>query len=152
VTQPHTRFEPHPNCSHGRFIDSEADLDSAIKSLLPLAQSPSIAYPELVKSGALGQLIDLMSHENLDIVIDVVELLHELTDEDVGGEGDEDDVDDDEATRTESKDGALKLLIDSLVSLVTSPYTGSNDHTPAGTFHNGTPRRQFESHERRGGL
>ncbi|KAF9514143.1 hypothetical protein BS47DRAFT_1343472 [Hydnum rufescens UP504] len=91
-----------------KFIDSEADLDSAIKSLLPLAQSPSIAYPELVKSGALGQLIDLMSHENLDIVIDVVELLHELTDED-------DDVDDDETARTDRKDGALKLLIDSLL-------------------------------------
>ena len=66
-----------------------------------------------------------MSHENVDIVIDVVELLHELTDEDVGGEG-EDDDDDDEPTGESSSDRkneALKLLIDTLVSpTTTSPF------------------------------
>ena len=66
-----------------RFIDSEADLDSAIKGLLPLAQAPVLAYPELVRSGAVALLIGLLSHENADIVIDVVEVIHELTDEDV---------------------------------------------------------------------
>jgi beta-catenin-like protein 1 len=74
-----------------RFIDSEADLDSAIKALLPLAQAPTLAYPELVRSGTATALIDLLSHENADIVIDVVEVVHELTDEDVGNEEDDED-------------------------------------------------------------
>lgn len=91
-------------------MDSEADLDSAIKSLLPLAQFPVLAYPELVKSGAVVKLVDLMSHENADIAIDVVELIHELTDEDVGGEGD-DEEDEEEG----SKEQSLKFLIESLV-------------------------------------
>lgn len=89
-----------------KFIDSEADLDSAIKSLLPLAQSPVLAYPEIIRSGALALLIGLLSHENVDIVIDAVELFNELTDEDVGNEG-EDDAEETQAT--------LKVLIEALV-------------------------------------
>ncbi|KAF7301706.1 DUF1716 domain-containing protein [Mycena indigotica] len=93
-----------------KFIDSEADLDSAIKGLLPLAQAPVLAYPELVRSGAVGLLIGLLSHENADIVIDVVEVIHELTDEDVGNEGADED-EDEERTPEE----ALKVLIEGLV-------------------------------------
>ena len=101
-----------------RFIDSEADLDSAIKSLLPLAQAPTLAYSELVRSGSLALLIGLFTHENLDIVLDVVEVLHELTDEDAG-----EDVEDASAEETEE---ALKLLIDALVRfLAISKYSGN---------------------------
>lgn len=75
--------------------------------MLPLAQSPSLAYPELVKSGALALLTGLLTHENMDIVIDVVELIHELTDEDVGA--------DEEQGETEETEDALKVLVDSLV-------------------------------------
>ncbi|KAI5124831.1 hypothetical protein M0805_005461 [Coniferiporia weirii] len=92
-----------------KFIDSEADLDSSIKSLLPLAQEPILAYPELVKSGAVLKLIGLMSHENADIMIDVVQLIHELVDEDAGAEN-EDEEDDSERRET-----AIKLLIDALL-------------------------------------
>jgi beta-catenin-like protein 1 len=91
-----------------RFIDSEADLDSAIKTLLPLAQAPVLAYPELVRSGTVTLLIGLLSHENADIVIDVVEVVHELTDEDVGNEAD------DEGDGQNAED-ALKILIEGLV-------------------------------------
>ncbi|KAJ7498873.1 Catenin-beta-like protein [Mycena latifolia] len=91
-----------------KFIDSEADLDSAIKALLPLAQAPVLAYPELVRSGTVTLLIGLLSHENADIVIDVVEVIHELTDEDVGNE---DDDEDEERTSEE----ALKILIEGLL-------------------------------------
>ncbi|KAJ7276448.1 Catenin-beta-like protein [Mycena haematopus] len=91
-----------------KFIDSEADLDSAIKALLPLAQAPALAYPELVKSGTVVLLIGLLSHENADIVIDVVEVIHELTDEDVGNEAEEED---EERTSEE----ALKILIEGLL-------------------------------------
>ncbi|KAG9218906.1 hypothetical protein CCMSSC00406_0000980 [Pleurotus cornucopiae] len=92
-----------------KFIDSEADLDTALKSLLPLAQSPIIAYPELAESGTIEILIGLLAHENADIVIDVVEVIHELTDEDVGNEGqDEDDV--------ENNQEALRILIETLLA------------------------------------
>jgi beta-catenin-like protein 1 len=91
-----------------RFIDSEADLDSTIKSLLPLAQAPALAYPELIRSGAVDHLINLLSHENADIMIDVVDLVHELTDEDVGNEAEEDHEE-------QNPEAALKALIESLV-------------------------------------
>lgn len=89
-----------------KFIDSEADLDSAIKSLLPLAQLPLLSYPEIVKSGAVALLVGLLTHENVDIAIDVVEVFHELTDEDVGDEGNDDEEDTAEA---------LKILIEGLL-------------------------------------
>ncbi|TFY82710.1 hypothetical protein EWM64_g1309 [Hericium alpestre] len=87
---------------------SEADLDSAIKALLPLAQVPTVAYPELVRSNQVAVIVGLLSHENTDIALDIVELIHELTDEDVGMEGEE-EVDQDE------RDAALKSLIDALL-------------------------------------
>ncbi|KIK95590.1 hypothetical protein PAXRUDRAFT_374045 [Paxillus rubicundulus Ve08.2h10] len=90
-----------------KFVDSEADLDNAIKALLPLAQFSSLAYPEIIRSGAVTLLVGLLSHENVDIVIDAVEVFHELTDEDVGDEGDEEG-------QGASQD-ALKVLIDALV-------------------------------------
>ncbi|CAE6465415.1 unnamed protein product [Rhizoctonia solani] len=104
----------YPNAPE-KFIDSEADLDAAIKALLPLAQAPTIAYPELIKSGATTLLVGLLSHENMDIVIDVVEVIHEFTDEDVGGE-DEDDEENEEGQVTRKGEEALKDLIDSLVT------------------------------------
>ncbi|KAG2042794.1 Catenin-beta-like protein [Suillus americanus] len=91
-----------------KFIDSEADLDSALKSLLSLAQSPVLAYPELVRSGSVSLLIGLLSHENADIVIDVVDVIHELTDEDVGNE-----LEDEE--EQEEAQAALKTLIEALL-------------------------------------
>lgn len=91
-----------------RFIDSEADLDSAIKSLLPLSQSPALAYPELVRSGMLTSLVGLLTHENMDIVIDVVELIYELTDEDADMEYEDQDY--------EIADEPLKILVEGLVS------------------------------------
>lgn len=66
-----------------RFIDSEADLDAAIHQLKIFAQSPAISYPQLIKTGATEQLISLLSHENTDISLDVVEVIEELTDEDI---------------------------------------------------------------------
>ena len=70
-----------------------------------------MAFPELVSSGTVSRLTGLLSHENVDIVIDVVEVINELTDEDVGNEA-EDDDEEDEGDRAK----ALKTLIESLVS------------------------------------
>ena len=109
-----------------RFIDSEADLDSAIKSLLPLSQVPSAAYPELFRSGSLARLIGLLAHENVDIVIDVVELINELTDEDAGNE--------DEETVEETED-AMKILVDGLVGFLGAAFFSQRQYSnAAGTF------------------
>jgi hypothetical protein len=93
-----------------RFIDSEADLDAAIKALLPLAQVPKVAYPLLIGSGQLESLVGLLSHENADIALDVIELIHELTDEDVG-----EDVEDEDERDPEQREAALRNLIGTLV-------------------------------------
>ncbi|KIO32831.1 hypothetical protein M407DRAFT_96181, partial [Tulasnella calospora MUT 4182] len=104
----------YPN-DPSKFIDSEADLDAAIKSLLPLSQAPMLAYPELVRSGTVVKLVELLTHENVDIVIDVVELIKELTDEDVGNEADDEDEDEDEGEAGSSREKGMKLLIDGLL-------------------------------------
>lgn len=73
-----------------------------------------MSYPELIKSGATLLLVGLLSHENMDIVIDVVEVIHEFTDEDAGGEDDDEEEDEDGQVIRKSEE-ALKALIDSLV-------------------------------------
>ncbi|KAI0005002.1 Catenin-beta-like protein [Russula compacta] len=94
-----------------KFIDSEADLDVSIKALLPLAQVPKVSYPHLVGSGQLEILVGLLSHENADIALDIIELIHELTDEDVGEEAD----DDEDEEGPEQREAALKSLIVALL-------------------------------------
>lgn len=110
-----------------RFIDSEADLDTAIKALLPLAQVPKIAYPLLVGSGQLEALVGLLSHENADIALDVIELVHELTDEDVGEEDEDEDEDEEDP---EQREAALKSLISALVRLVFIMKVGECAYMP----------------------
>ena len=92
-----------------RFIDSEADLDGALRALMPLAQVPILAYPELVRSGSVARLVGLLSHENADIAIDVIDLLHELTDEDNEADEEEDE---------EQRSAAVKSLIETLVRYI----------------------------------
>lgn len=61
---------------------SEADLDTEIKGLSILSEHPDL-YKEFAKLGCMGSLISLLSHENADIAIDVIQIIGELTDEDV---------------------------------------------------------------------
>ena len=115
-----------PGCSRDacRFIDSEADLDGALRALMPLAQVPILAYPELVRSGSVARLVGLLSHENADIAIDVIDLLHELTDED-----NEADEEEDEAQRS----AAVKTLIEALVRYLQQlPARHSDPHPTVG--------------------
>ncbi|KAK2034052.1 DUF1716-domain-containing protein [Colletotrichum zoysiae] len=65
-----------------KFIESEADLDAAIKDLSILAEHPEL-YPQFVKLGCVESLVGLLAHENTDIAIDAVEIIGELIDEDV---------------------------------------------------------------------
>ena len=66
-------------------MGSEADLDADIKSLSILSEHPEL-YGEFAKLGCVSSLVNLLSHENADIAIDVVAILSELTDEDVSAE------------------------------------------------------------------
>ncbi|KAI2468004.1 DUF1716-domain-containing protein [Annulohypoxylon bovei var. microspora] len=72
------KYENEPK----KFIDSEADLDKEIKNLSILSEHPEL-YPEFVNLGSVASLVSLLTHENTDIAIDVVEIINELTDEDV---------------------------------------------------------------------
>ena len=66
-------------------MGSEADLDADIKTLSSLAEHPEL-YEDFAKLGCAGSLVGLLSHENTDIAIDAVEIISELTDEDVEAE------------------------------------------------------------------
>ncbi|KAH6897507.1 Catenin-beta-like protein [Thelonectria olida] len=72
------KFEDEPQ----KFISSEADLDADIKGLSVLSQHPEL-YPEFVRTGCVGSLVSLLAHENTDIAIDAMEVIEELTDEEV---------------------------------------------------------------------
>ncbi|KAL2864928.1 beta-catenin-like protein 1 [Aspergillus lucknowensis] len=75
------KFENDPQ----KFMASEADLDTEIKSLSILSEHPEL-YHEFAKLGCVGSLISLLSHENADIAIDAIQIISELTDEDVEAE------------------------------------------------------------------
>ncbi len=108
-----SNFETHSNglylTAPLRFIDSEADLDVAIKSLLPLSQASTLSYPDVIRSGAIDLLVGLLTHENMDIVIDVVELIYEFTDEDAEL--------DQESEESERYHEVVNMLVTTLVSV-----------------------------------
>lgn len=93
-----------------KFMESEADLDEEIKNLLALTQAPQ-HYRELVSLGSIPSLLSLLSHENTDIALDAIELINELTDEDVAPGEDMEDEEKAEAI-TESINVFVKALID----------------------------------------
>lgn len=64
---------------------SEADLDTDIKGLSILSEHPEL-YAEFARLGCAASLVSLLSHENTDIAIDAVQIISELTDEDVEAE------------------------------------------------------------------
>ena len=75
------KYEADPT----KFIQSEADLDAEIKKLSILTDHPDL-YAEFARIGCAGTLVSLLAHENSDIAIDAVEILQELTDDDVPAE------------------------------------------------------------------
>ncbi len=62
-------------------MDSEVDLDEAVRQLQAVASAPEL-YPELVRLGAVPEIVNLLGHENGDLAASVAELLRELTDTD----------------------------------------------------------------------
>jgi beta-catenin-like protein 1 len=92
-----------------KFMESEADLDEEIKNLLSLTEAPQM-YPEIVKLGSVSSLMSLLSHENTDIAIDTIDLINELTDEDVGMASSEEDLE-----RSEQLQAGIKTFVDAMV-------------------------------------
>lgn len=81
-------------------MDSEIDLDDEIKKMHLIATAPEL-YEDFVKLGAVPSLVGLLSHENADISIATVDLLHEVLDID--------ELD-------EVNDAGVQALVDSLLS------------------------------------
>ena len=68
-----------------RFMGSEADLDADLKALSILSDHSDL-YGDFAKLGCAASLVSLLAHENTDIAIDAIEIIKELTDEDVEAE------------------------------------------------------------------
>ncbi|KAL8713314.1 MAG: hypothetical protein Q9220_002513 [cf. Caloplaca sp. 1 TL-2023] len=77
----------HPN----RFMGSEADLDADIKALSILSDHSEL-YGEFAKLGCMASLVSLLAHENTDIAIGAIEIINELSDEDVEAKQEQWDV------------------------------------------------------------
>ncbi|KAF4592199.1 DUF1716 domain-containing protein [Ophiocordyceps camponoti-floridani] len=68
-----------------KFIASEAELDADVKALSILSEHPEL-YPDFVALGCAVHLVGLLAHDNTDIAIDALEIIGELTDEDVAAD------------------------------------------------------------------
>ncbi|KAF1971679.1 DUF1716-domain-containing protein [Bimuria novae-zelandiae CBS 107.79] len=71
-----------------KFMESEGDLDEAIKGLSILSEHAEL-YEDFAKSAAATKLVELLAHDNTDIAIAAIEMISELTDEDVEAEQDQ---------------------------------------------------------------
>eukprot|EP01028_Stygiella_incarcerata_P013763 TRINITY_DN8404_c0_g1_i1.p1 TRINITY_DN8404_c0_g1~~TRINITY_DN8404_c0_g1_i1.p1 ORF type:complete len:552 (+),score=166.34 TRINITY_DN8404_c0_g1_i1:159-1814(+) len=63
------------------YIDSEVDLDEFIRECSVLSTQPEL-YPILFKMDAISLLMQLLQHDNVDIIVDTIDLIHELLDVD----------------------------------------------------------------------
>ncbi|KAF9931991.1 hypothetical protein FBU30_009170 [Linnemannia zychae] len=93
-----------------KFMESETDLDEEIKRMMAITQAPQ-HYPVLVELNTISSILSLLSHENPDIAIDTIELLKELTDEEVLSVGLEEDQ---EIAGSEGEAG-MKVFVHGLI-------------------------------------
>ena len=73
-----TKYSQQPS----KFMNSEIQLDAHVRALFAVATTPQL-YPVLTNLGTASSLLGLLAHENIDITVDVVSLLNELTDSEV---------------------------------------------------------------------
>lgn len=71
-----------------KFMQSEIDLNMAVQEMHAVAANPSL-YGKMVDMGVVQTLIQLLAHENTDIVGAVCHLLQELCDIEILSENDE---------------------------------------------------------------
>ncbi|KAH0560023.1 hypothetical protein GP486_003458 [Trichoglossum hirsutum] len=115
------KFENNPE----KFMSSEADLDADIKALSILSEHSEL-YAEFARLGCVNSLVTLLSHENTDIAIDAMEVIAELTDEDVEAEQEEWDT----LVNAMLEADLLDLLTQNL-----SRFDESNESDRAGVYH-----------------
>ncbi|KAI9771168.1 MAG: hypothetical protein M1840_002519 [Geoglossum simile] len=115
------KFEEDPE----KFMGSEADLDSDIKALSILSEHSEL-YVEFARLGCVNSLVTLLSHENTDITIDVMEVIAELTGEDVEAEQGQWDA----LVNAMLEADLLDLLTQNL-----SRFNESNESDKAGVYH-----------------
>lgn len=115
------KYEDDPQ----KFMGSEADLDADVKALSILSEHPEL-YEEFARLGSVDSLVSLLSHENTDIAIDVIEIISELTDEDVNAE---------QAQWDALVDALLKADLLSLLLSNLSRFDESNDADRSGVYH-----------------
>jgi len=72
------KYESDPT----KFMESEADLDEGIKALSILSEHSEL-YEEFAMNPAATKLVELLAHDNNDVAIGAIEIISELTDEDV---------------------------------------------------------------------
>jgi len=115
-------------------MDSEADLFGAVTSFSFLSEHPNL-YPTFVDSGALSSMKKLLAHENVDIAISVLEVLVELTGEDVEYQKEEDMV---ALIDGLFKDDGMEVMMGNLERL-----DESVEDDRRGVFHTLSPRPSF---------
>ncbi|XP_062562192.1 beta-catenin-like protein 1 [Armigeres subalbatus] len=65
-----------------KFMESEIELNDVLQELHSVATVPDL-YPLLVELNGVSSLLELLSHQNTDISVAVVDLIQELTDLDI---------------------------------------------------------------------
>lgn len=65
-----------------KFMESEMELHDTIQQLQSVATVPDL-YPMIVQLNAVPSLLELLSHQNTDISVAILNLLQEMTDVDI---------------------------------------------------------------------
>jgi len=112
-------------------------LIESIHGLMILSSSPSLTFPLLIENSTLSTLSDLLSHENVEVSIAVIQVLEEYLDQD-----EEDEVELEEG-EDERRRLAVKALLDEMVKegvveLVVSGvkrFDESEEESRTGVFH-----------------
>ncbi|XP_011005908.1 PREDICTED: beta-catenin-like protein 1 [Populus euphratica] len=100
-----------------KFADSEIDLHNELHKLKILSSAPEL-YPDLINLNTIPSILSLLSHENTDIAIDVIQLLQDLTDEDVVEMSNENEEESMKAlVNTLIENNVLELLVQNLQRL-----------------------------------
>lgn len=126
-----------------RFIDSEVDLDAAIRELVVLTTNVAVMYPAFVKHGMATSLVGLLTHENVDIAAAAMEVIAELVDEDVVSlEGSTDEM---HAQARNAREAMMHALAEhDVTDLLLSNLTRLNDAPPS---QENADLRQMEHYE-----
>ncbi|KAK4701104.1 beta-catenin-like protein 1, partial [Phenoliferia sp. Uapishka_3] len=129
-----TRYGSDPE----KFVDSEFALIESLHALLLLSSKPTLAFPLLLELSTHNSIADLLSHENTDVVVAVIEVLEEWTDEEVL-EADEEEEDEETDARREAMKGLVEGLVEAgVVELVVSGierFDEADETERGGLFH-----------------